>query len=60
MVAHECAKRTKVELKEFFKECNASMQECALKFLMNRESVDYILIGMRKPSYVHEILSLQR
>jgi len=59
MVAHECAKRTKVELKEFFKECNASMQECALKFLMNRESVDYILIGMRKPSYVHEILSLQ-
>jgi aryl-alcohol dehydrogenase-like predicted oxidoreductase len=60
MVAHECAKRTKEELKEFFKECNASMQECALKFLMNRESVDYILIGMRKPSYVHEILSLQR
>ncbi|MCK9473486.1 aldo/keto reductase, partial [Sulfurimonas sp.] len=30
MVAHECSKRTRVELKEFFKECNASMQECGL------------------------------
>lgn len=60
MVAYECSKRTRVELKEFFKECNASIQECAINFLINRESVDYILVGMRKPSYVHEILSLRQ
>ncbi|MDD3505057.1 MAG: aldo/keto reductase [Sulfurimonas sp.] len=60
MVAHECSKRTRVELKEFFKECNASMQECGLQFLINEKSVDYILVGMRKLSYVHEILSLGR
>lgn len=60
MVAYECSKRTRVELKEFLKECSATMQECALKFLVNSENVDYILVGMRKPSYVHEILSLDR
>lgn len=60
MVAYECSKRTRVELKEFFKECSTTMQECALKFLINSENVDYILVGMRKPSYVHEILSLDR
>lgn len=60
MVAHECTKRTRVELKEFFKECSATMQECSLKFLINSQNVDYILVGMRKSSYVHEILSLDR
>ncbi|MCW8894757.1 MAG: aldo/keto reductase [Sulfurimonas sp.] len=59
MVAYECSKNTKVQLKEFFKECNSSMQECALNFLIQRESVDYILVGMRKPTYVHQILSLE-
>lgn len=59
MVAHECSKSTKIQLKEFFKECNSSMQECALNFLMQRDSIDYILVGMRKPTYVHQILSLR-
>ncbi len=58
MVAHECSKNTRVKLEEYFKECNLSLQECALKFLMHRESIDFILIGMRKPSYVHEILAI--
>ncbi|MEA2090784.1 MAG: aldo/keto reductase [Campylobacterota bacterium] len=58
MVLHECSKNTRNQLEEFFKECNSTMQECALKFLMNRESVDFILVGMRKPRYVHEILAL--
>ncbi len=58
MVEYECSKNTRVKLKDFFKECDLTMQECALKFLMNRESVDYILVGMRKPSYVHEVLAL--
>ena len=58
MVSYECSKTTREELKEFFKECNSSMQECAINFLMQRESIDYILVGMRKPTYVHQILSL--
>lgn len=59
MVAYECSKNTRVELKELFKECEESLQECSLKFLMHRENVDYILVGMRKPSYVQEILALR-
>lgn len=58
MVSYECSKKTKTELNEFFKECFLSMQECAIKFLMQKESIDYILVGMRKPAYVHQILSL--
>jgi predicted aldo/keto reductase-like oxidoreductase len=30
-----------------------------LRFLMQRESIDYVLVGMRKPSYVHEVLALK-
>nr|WP_321267559.1 aldo/keto reductase [uncultured Sulfurimonas sp.] len=59
MVLHECSKNTKTQLKEFFKECNSTMQECSLRFLMEDKSIDYILVGMRKPSYVHEVLSLK-
>jgi aryl-alcohol dehydrogenase-like predicted oxidoreductase len=59
MVLYECSKNTRVKFKELFKECSGSMQECALEFLMQEESIDYILIGMRKPSYVHEILALK-
>ncbi len=60
MVAYECSKSTRVQLKEFFKDCSATMQECAIDFLIQRENVDYILVGMRKPTYVHQILSLLR
>ncbi len=58
MVAYECFKNTKIALKDIFKECHSSMQECALKFLIERKSVDYIVLGMRKPTYVNEIVSL--
>ncbi|WP_310440929.1 aldo/keto reductase [Sulfurimonas sp.] len=60
MVAYECSINTKKELKEFFNECGLSMQECAIRFLMQSQNVDYILVGMRKPSYVHQILSWRR
>ena len=60
MVAYECSKSTRIQLKEFFKDCNSTMQECAIEFLLQRENVDYILVGMRKPTYVHQILSLLR
>ena len=58
MVAYECSIKTRKELQENFSECSESLQECALSFLKQRESVDYILVGMRKASYVHEILAL--
>jgi len=60
MVAYECSRSTRAELGDFFKECHTSMQECAIKFLMNSQNVDYILVGMRKPVYVNQILSLER
>lgn len=58
MVASECSKSTKIALKDIFKECHSSMQECALRFLMQRESIDYVIVGMRKPTYVDEIMAL--
>ncbi|MDD2652086.1 MAG: aldo/keto reductase [Sulfurimonas sp.] len=58
MVAYECSKRTRTELEDFFKECFVSMQECAMRFLMQTKNVDVILVGMRKPSYVHQILAV--
>ncbi len=58
MVAYECSKRTRTELQDFFEECFVSMQECAIRFLMHNQNVDVVLVGMRKPSYVHQILSL--
>lgn len=59
MVEYECSLRTRDELKVFFKESHLLMQEIAIKFLMECENVDYIIVGMRKPTYVHEILSLR-
>ncbi len=60
MVLYECSKSTKVQLKEFFTYCSMSMQECAIEFLMQSDSIDYILVGMRKPTYVHQILALKK
>ena len=57
MVSYECARNTRKELKEIFATCYTSMQECAIKFLMEKEEIDYIVVGMRKPSYVDEILA---
>ncbi len=56
MVAFECTKMTKVQLKEKLKGCNKRLQECALDFLQAQASIDYILIGMRKPSYVMQVM----
>ena len=58
MVAFECAKQTHIQLKEEFSDCDKKLQECALEFLLERDEIDYILVGMRKPSYVSEIMAL--
>jgi aryl-alcohol dehydrogenase-like predicted oxidoreductase len=57
MVAHECSKTTRVQLKESIN-CEKKLQECAIDFLKERESIDYILVGMRKPYYVAEIMGM--
>ena len=59
MVAYECSKNTTLALKDSLDACESSLQECAIRFLTQRDNVDYILVGMRKPSYVHEILALK-
>jgi len=59
MVAYECSKNTRVQLKEELGSCSASLQECAINFLKERQSIDYILVGMRKPLYVAEIMALK-
>ena len=58
MVAYECSKSTRLKLKELFLDCYGSMQECALRFLMSKEEIDIIVVGMRKPSYVDEVLAI--
>jgi len=59
MVAYECSKMTKTVLKEEFASCEKKMQECALEFLLEQETIDYIIVGMRKPTYVHEVMALK-
>ena len=56
MVAYECSKNTRAQLKDELFSCEKKLQECALEFLQERECIDYILIGMRKPLYVAEIM----
>ena len=60
MVAYECSKSTRLQLKEELAGCNRPLQECALNFLRERESIDYILVGMRKPSYVADVMALSK
>ena len=59
MVLNECSKNTRNKLKQFFVDEKSSMQKIALKYLLSLNSIDYVLVGMRKPSYVYEIMSLK-
>lgn len=58
MVMFECSLSTRVQLKSFLSDCQSKLQECALEFLKKQDDIDFVLIGMRKPSYVAEILAL--
>ena len=60
MVAFECTKMTKVQLKEKLEGCEEDLQVWALRFLEQQESIDTILVGMRKPSYVMDVLGIER
>jgi aryl-alcohol dehydrogenase-like predicted oxidoreductase len=59
MVAYECGIKTRGALQAKVCDIGETLQECALKFLMQRAEIDRILVGMRKPSYVNEVLALE-
>ena len=58
MVAFECTKMTQVQLKEKLEGCDKNLQTCALEFLERQNSLSYILVGMRKPRYVMDVLGI--
>ena len=59
MVAYECSKTTKKLLKELIKDSTKSLQEIAIEFLLKESNVDVILVGMRKATYVDEIVAIK-
>lgn len=59
MVAYECSKSTKVSLKEELGASDMPLQKIAIDFLLEQKNIDYILVGMRRPTYVQDILSLK-
>lgn len=59
MVAYECGKRTKERVAKDHCTSAETLQECALKFLLQKAEIDYVLVGMRKPSYVSEVLAIE-
>ena len=58
MVAYECSKSTRIQLKDDLNGCEATLQECAINFLREKDEIDFILIGMRKSSYVQDIVNI--
>ena len=57
MVAYELGEATTKVLTEvdLLQECDKRLQECALGFLLKSDLIDYVLVGMRKLSYVNEV-----
>ena len=58
MVAFECSRATRLELKEGLQGCEKPLQRCALEFLKRQKDIDFILVGMRKPSYIAEVMEI--
>ncbi|MDD2356817.1 MAG: aldo/keto reductase [Thiovulaceae bacterium] len=58
MVAYECSRNTRVQLQDELDDCDISLQNYALKFLLENEDIDYVLVGARKSSYVADIISI--
>ena len=58
MVAFECSRATRIQLKDKLGGCTFALQQCALNFLQKQDDIDYILIGMRKVSYVGEVMGI--
>ena len=56
MVAYECSLKTRKVLQSHLGESTRPIQEVALNFLRDIDDIDYILLGLRKPSYVADVL----
>ncbi len=56
VVAHECGQKTRKALEPQLKNCSQMLQACALRFLYEQNAIDVVLIGMRRPRYVAQIL----
>jgi len=59
MVEYETGKKTKKELERFFVSCNEPMQNCALKYLLKQDSIDYVLVGARRVRYIYDLFALR-
>jgi hypothetical protein len=55
-VAHECSLKVREALAPQLEGCEGALQACAIAFLMEQPEIDVVLIGMRKPRYVAEIV----
>ncbi len=58
MVKYECCLKTKETLKEFLSVCPETLEVCAIGFLHECQDIDYIAVGMRKSTYVNEIMRI--
>jgi len=58
MVLYECSRSTRIQLKDRLEGCELSLQNCAFNYLLKQTDIDYILVGMRKVSYVSEVMGI--
>lgn len=58
MVLYECSKQTKSMLEHAGIEVKNSIEETALKYLIECADIDHILVGMRKTKYVNALLKI--
>jgi predicted aldo/keto reductase-like oxidoreductase len=59
MVLYECSKQTKSMLEHAGIKVEGTIEETALKYLIDNDDIDYILVGMRKTKYVHSLLKIE-
>lgn len=57
-VAYECSETTRAALTPLFQGCSKPMQVCAIEYLLHTECIDYVLAGMRKPSYIAQLMGI--
>lgn len=55
-VAHECSLKVHDALASKLQGCVRPLQECALSYLLEQPDIDVVLLGMRRPRYVAQIL----
>ena len=58
MVLYECSKQTKSMLEHSGIEVDNTIEETALKTLIDSADIDYILVGMRKTKYVNALIGI--